>query len=266
MSERVHPAADSPPHAAATKPAAENHPLLQKSTPPEKPLPPPGTYVIQVPKDQVYRVPPPENARKIKKLEKAHRSRCCRFLCYLLVFVAVLALALAIASGILYFVFRPKSPQYSVESLAVRGFNLSTSTRLTLSPEINVTVRAENPNKKIGIYYVSGSSATVSYADVALCKGVLPEFRQGKRNVTVFTTRLTGQEILLSGSVAERLTAQQQTGGIPLELDLGVPVRLKVGAVKTWRITVKVACDLTVDRLAENLKIVSNSCKVKVRL
>ncbi|XP_058107566.1 NDR1/HIN1-like protein 13 [Magnolia sinica] len=260
MSERVHPAADSPPPPGTIN-SSENSSFLPK------PQPPPGTYVIQVPKDQIYRIPPPENARRYKNGRKIRRNRCCCCLCWLLAVVAILLVAVAAAVGIFYLVVRPKSPKYSVESLSVRGFNLTSfQTSLTLSPEFDVTVRAENPNKKIGIYYVDGSSATVSYADVALCNGVLPTFYQGSRNVTVFQTALTGEVIRLSGSLADSLTAQQRKGEIPLGLDLRVPVKIKVGAVKTWKITVKVRCDLTLDKLAEGSKIVSSSCKVKVNL
>ncbi|KAL9144086.1 hypothetical protein ABFS82_14G274700 [Erythranthe guttata] len=43
-----------------------------------------GTYVVQVPKDQIYRVPPPENAimleqRNLKNQDKQKRSSCCCF-------------------------------------------------------------------------------------------------------------------------------------------------------------------------------------------
>lgn len=63
-----------------------------------------------------------------------------------------------------------------------------------------------------------------------------------------------------------KLLTEQSQGQIPLELDLRVPVRVKFGAVKTWKITVKVRCDLKVNSLAENSRLVSKSCKVDVDL
>lgn len=127
-------------------------------------------------------------------------------------------------------------------------------------------VRAENPNKKIGIYYEKGSSVTVFYSDIDLCNGALPVFYQGNRNVTVFETVLTGNGIRLSDVVMGNLLTEQREGQIPLELDLRVPVRIKVGAVKTWKITVKVRCDLKVNKLTEDSRLVSKSCKVDVDL
>lgn len=260
MADRVHPAAGSPPPAdETTKSQPENHP--------PKPAPPPGTYVIQVPKDQIYRVPPPENARLYKKHQKPRRSCCCCCLAWILGVLISLVLAAAIAAGIFYLVVRPKIPKYSVDGLSIKGINLtSVQTNPTLYPEFNVTVRAENPNKKIGIYYEKGSSVTVFYSDIDLCNGALPVFYQGRKNVTVFQTALTGNGIRLSDVVRGNLLTQQREGQIPLELDLRVPVRIKVGAVKTWKITVKVRCDLKVNDLTEDSRLVSKSCKVDVDL
>ncbi|KAK9183276.1 hypothetical protein WN944_026426 [Citrus x changshan-huyou] len=116
-----------------------------------------GTYVIQIPKDQIYRVPPPENADRIKGLSRRRKSRsttcCCfRFCCCSLL---LLVLLLAIAAGVFYLVFRPEAPNYSVDD-------------------------------KIGIYYERGSSVEVYYKDVGLCDGVWPQFYQPSNNVTVF--------------------------------------------------------------------------------
>jgi hypothetical protein len=54
----------------------------------------------------------------------------------------------------------------------------TTTSVLTVSPEFDVTVRADNPNDKIGIYYRKDSSVEVYYSDVRLCNGVLPVFYQ----------------------------------------------------------------------------------------
>jgi hypothetical protein len=54
----------------------------------------------------------------------------------------------------------------------------TTTSVLTVSPEFDVTVRADNPNDKIGIYYRKDSSVEVYYSDVRLCNGVLPMFYQ----------------------------------------------------------------------------------------
>ncbi|KAF2300083.1 hypothetical protein GH714_008102 [Hevea brasiliensis] len=233
---------------------------------PEKPIPPPGTYVIKIPKDQVYRVPPPENAKRYEKLsrKKPSRSACRCCFCWFLGLILTLIILAGIAAGVLYLVFRPKAPKYSIDSLSIKGFNLSSSA--PLAPEFDVTVRADNPNKKIGIDYRSGSSVNIYYNDVRLCNGKLPVFYQPSNNVTVFLTSLKGSGIELTSAVHKALIDGENKGTLPFSLKLRAPVKIKVGSVKTWTITVKVKCDVTVDKLTANAKIVSKDCDYGVDL
>ncbi|MBA0745252.1 hypothetical protein Gogos_007832 [Gossypium gossypioides] len=253
MTERVHPG-DSPPTSgehSVPKPATSS---------PEKPAPQPGTYVIQIPKDQIYHVPPPENAHRYEHLSKRkpRRSTCRSCCCCLLTTILALLLAAAIAAAVIYFVFKPESPNYSVESVAIKGFNLTSPS--PLSPEFDVTVRAHNPNDKIGIYYEKGSSVKVYYDDINLCNGALPAFFQPTNNVTLFKTALKGSEIELNNAVLRTLSDQQNKGAVPFSLKLRAPVKIKVGSIKTWKITVKVTCKITVDKLTAASKVVSNDC------
>ncbi|KAL4280745.1 hypothetical protein GQ457_03G044070 [Hibiscus cannabinus] len=259
MAERVHPA-DSPPTSA-------EHPAPKAATSsPEKPAPQPGTYVIQIPKDQIYRVPPPENARRYEHLSKRkdRRSSCRGCCCCLLITIIVLLLAATIAAAVVYFVFKPESPNYSVENVAIKGFNLTSSS--PLSPEFDVTVRAHNPNDKIGIYYEKGSSVGVYYEDNKLCNGALPSFYQPTNNVTVLETALKGSAIELTNGALRALSDQQNKGAVPFTLKLRAPVKIKMGSVKTWKITVKVTCKITVDRLTAASRIVSKDCDYGVDL
>ncbi|OAY37586.1 NDR1/HIN1-like protein 13 [Manihot esculenta] len=272
MADRVHPR-DSPPSSSEFKPAPVSSPdnlQLPMKPPaplPEKPVPPPpGTYVVQIPKDQIYRLPPPENAKRYKKLsgQKPRRSSCCCCFCWFLGLLVVLILLAGIAAGVFYLVFRPEAPKYSIDSISIKGFNLSSSA--PFSPEFDVTVRADNPNDKIGIDYRTGSSVNVYYNDVRLCNGKLPAFYQPSNNVTVFVTALKGSGIELTSAVHKALVNGENKGKLPFNLKLRAPVRIKVGSVKTWTITVKVNCDVTVDKLTSKAKIVSKDCDYGVDL
>ncbi|KAL4578591.1 hypothetical protein LXL04_014716 [Taraxacum kok-saghyz] len=235
MADRVHPAAgvdhSQPPPDAVKPPTSDENPLL-----------PQGTYVIQIPKDQVYRIPPPENSQKIKKLanRKPRRSCCCRCFCWTIATALIVIILLAIATGILYLVFRPEKLKYSIDTISIGGINLTSSA--PISPRITVGIRAENPNNKLSVYYNGkGSSVNVYYADVNLCTGVLPTLQQPANNVT-------GKR------------------NVPLKLNVKAPVKIKMGAVKTWEITVTVKCDVAVDRLTMKSKIVSKNCDYKLNL
>ncbi|KAG5239312.1 harpin-induced family protein [Salix suchowensis] len=279
MADRVYPCDDSPPQTTEFKPPPPpqeeeedraHHPQSPtKLADPQskKPgQPPPGTYVIQIPKDQVYRVPPPENAQRFERLSrgKPSRSRCCCCLCWFLSFLAAFLFLLGLAAAILYLVFRPESPDYSIERVSISGFNLTSSG--PISPAFNVTVRANNPNNKIGIYYEKGSSVNVYSDGVKMATGSLPVFYQDKNNVTVVVTSLKGTGIELTSGVRTALATGVRKGTVPFNLALRAPVKLKLGSVKTWKITVKVDCELTVDKLTASARIGSKSCDYGVDL
>lgn len=268
---RIHPAAaDTPPPPSSASAEASfkdfgEHPV-PPSPPPSKPVPQPATYVVQLPREQILRYPPPENARKFQALSRrGKRGGCCRrCCCFTLCLLVLLVVAAAISAGVLYLVFRFKSPKYTVTNLAIKGMNLTSAA--PISPEFDVTIRAENPNGKVGIYYLKGSAVNVFFNDVKLSSGVWPAFFQPKKNVTVLRPALTGSGVILGSVVKASLTNEQNQGRIPFVVKTKVPVKIKVGSVKTWEITVKAKCDVVVDALNERAKIVSNDCDYSVRL
>ncbi|KAJ0260211.1 NDR1/HIN1-like protein 13 [Hirschfeldia incana] len=259
MAERVHPA-DSPPQ------SGQFSGNFSSGEFPRKPAPPPATYVIQVPKDQIYRVPPPENAHRLQLLsrKKPNRSRCRCCFCYFLAAILILAVLAGISAGVLWLVFRPEAPKYSVEGFSVSGINLTSTS--PISPKFNVTVRSRNGNGKIGIYYEKGSTVDVFYKDVDLCNGALPVFYQPANNVTVVKTALSGSRIQLTGGVRKEMRVELNKKTMPFKVRIKAPVKIKVGSVKTWTITVKVNCDVTVDKLTAPSRIVSRQCSHDVDL
>ncbi|KAJ1274000.1 hypothetical protein BS78_05G029700 [Paspalum vaginatum] len=288
-SDRVHPIPPPPPgqpadhpHAGTAAPAAptETTPLQPQPQPQPQPhppfaprplSPPPGTYIVQVPKDQVLRVPPPDRARRFKKLSarpargRRLRHACC---CACAALLVLLLLAAAFA-GAVYLAFRPRAPAFSVASLSIRGLlnNATLSSSLSLSPELDAAVRADNGrNRKVSIDFRGGGEVAVSYSGVRLAAGPWPAFRQPPRNVTVFAVAMQGQGVRLSDDQARQLAAERDAGAVPLAVDARVPVRLRFGAVlRTWTVDVKARCDVAVDRLDGDATAVNRGCRVKVR-
>ncbi|OWM73588.1 NDR1/HIN1-like protein 13 [Punica granatum] len=256
MADRVHP------HDSPSYDSGPQSPTKIRHPPADKPVSPPsGTYVIQIPKDQIYRVPPPENATRVKHYSSSRKPRrsCCRRRCCCLLFLILAAVILAgIAAAVFYFVVKPEAPDYSVTGISISGLNLTSSS--AVSPAVDVTVRAANGNDKIGIYYREGSSVDLYYSDIKLCDGALPAFYQPTNNVTVFKTALRGSGIVLTSQAHQALVTAQTQGKVPLKVDIRAPLKFKVGAVKTWEITVKVTCDVTVDKLTSTARIESTDC------
>ncbi|XP_020594588.1 NDR1/HIN1-like protein 13 [Phalaenopsis equestris] len=243
MADRVHPEPTLPPPADSTL----------------KPQPTSASFVIQLPKDQIYRIPPPENAYRFnlytRRNAKRHRGSCRSCLAFSIIVLFLLFISLAIALGIIFLIFLPKLPSFSINSLSIQ--NISTSS------EIDLTIRSENPNKKNGIYYLNGGSVDVEFSGKVLCRGDWPAFYQGKRNVTMVKTALKGSGTRLSDDVRGRLTAAGNRREVPLGIYAELPMRMKFGAVKMWTVTVKLRCDVTVDKLTAASRVRKESCRVK---
>lgn len=269
MADRVHPM-DLP--SSSNPPSSNNSGEVGSPKPPScpspaKPVPPPpGTYVVQVPKDQIYKYPPPENSRRYESLtkRKPRRSCCCRCFCITFAILIGLITSIGITAGVLYLVYRPEAPKYTLSNIIIKNFNFTASSKI--SPEFDISIRADNPNNKIGIYYRKGSAVKVVYSGVDLSTGVLPAFYQPANNVTVFQTALKGSDVILGSAVESTLRNEQRKGKVPFRVNIKVPVKVKIGAVKSWEITVKVNCDVTVDALTVKSKLVSKDCDYSVRL
>lgn len=203
-------------------------------------------------------LPPPNKRYK--------RNRCCRCICCSLLAILVLIIAVAAAAGILYLIFRPKLPKYSVDSLAVSAFSVDAAT-LAARASFALTVTAYNPNKRIGIYYEDGSRLNVLYGDTSLCSGSFPVFYQGHRNRTTVKVALDG-EATLGSQVSEALQREQATGRVPLRFNGDVPVKVKLGKLKLWKVTARVRCDIVVNSLTAGslISLKTSDCKFRLKL
>ncbi|CAG7892045.1 unnamed protein product [Brassica rapa] len=223
--------------------------------------PPPGTYLVQIPKEQIYRIPPPENARRYEYLSrrKPNRSACRRCCCYSLAALLVLATLAAVLVGIFFLVFRPHKPTFSVSEVSVAGINLTSSTSL-ISPLIKIKVRSENVNEKLGLIYGGGSAAEIFYDGAKLGDGEFTAFDQPPENVTLTVTTLRGSRIQLTSSTLEDLKESEKKGKVPFDLRVKAPFKFKVSAVTMWTMAVTVDCKLTVDKLTSSATVLTENC------
>ncbi|GLJ35658.1 hypothetical protein SUGI_0716670 [Cryptomeria japonica] len=217
---------------------------------------------VQYPKDQV--IPPRTAPRYYSRPPKHRRNSCCRCLAWIFCLLLIFIVAIAVAAGILYVVFQPRVPKYSVDSIQITSFTVGTDS--TISSQFVVGVQARNPNKKIGIYYLDDSYLGVFFSGTELSRGKLPAFYQGHKNTTNLDVSLTGTKVQITSEKVSSLNAEQKKGSIPLNLKADVPVKIKFGKLKTMKITFRVRCDLVVDRLAANTSVNISNKKCKVKL
>lgn len=190
---------------------------------------------------------------------------CCKCLCWTVGLLTLLLFIVGATAGIIYLVFQPKLPKYSVDNLRVSDLTLNFD--MTLSTRFNVRITTDNPNKKIGIYYEKGSRLSVWYKDTNLCQGTIPKFYQGHQNKTELDVALTGRN-QYGTALMNALQEQQQTGRVPLDLKINVPVSIKLGALKLKKVRILGTCELIVDSLTANslISIKASTCHFGLKL
>lgn len=237
--------------------------VVEAPPPPTTPLVPPGSSRSD--KGIPIHHPPQIRAMPAVYSKTKKRSCFCKCICWTISWLILLLVILAASVGILYLVFKPKLPNYSVDTLRISDLRLNFD--MSLYAKFDVKITATNPNKKIGIYYEKGGRLSVLYTNTRLCEGSLPQFYQGHQNKTELNVSLTGQ--VQSGStLMNALQQQQQTGRVPLDLKVHAPVAIKLGRLKLMKVKVLGECMLVVDSLSSNnlVSIKASNCKFRMKL
>ncbi|KAK6138238.1 hypothetical protein DH2020_028022 [Rehmannia glutinosa] len=209
---RIHPSTANPPPPpppTSSSTADSGQKPKAPNPPPSNLVPPPATYVVQLPREQIFRYPPPENARNSKHSPAAKTAG-----------------AAAVDAAVSH-----SASSYSSSPPPLYPPACSTSS--------SISSRRKNPNGRIGIYYLKDSSVNVFYNDVELSGGVLPTFYQPKKNVTVLQTPLTGSDVVLTGAVKTELRNAQNRRRVPLVVNVEAPVKIRVGSAKTWKLQLR---------------------------
>ncbi|PWA80946.1 late embryogenesis abundant (LEA) hydroxyproline-rich glycoprotein family [Artemisia annua] len=230
MAEKIYPAS-KPPQTTAPPP----------SFPPTKPLTRP-----------VYRPNPRRN----------RRSCCCSICLILTVTVTILIFILAIAAAISYVIYRPHRPTFSISSLHVTSFNMTSSNKL--NTKFSLTLTARNPNKRI-VYVMDHADVTLSSKKLHLGDGKVAPFTMGKKNTTTLRTVVTssGDEVVDDDDVLKGEIKSRKSVEVKIEVE--TKIRAKIGGVKTKKVPVRVSCD-GVKASATGASVSGAKCKVDLRI
>ncbi|KAL2535991.1 Late embryogenesis abundant (LEA) hydroxyproline-rich glycoprotein family [Forsythia ovata] len=226
----------------------------------------PSTYVVQLPREQILRYPPPENARKFHALTRQKNRSCCRRCCLFHSLLLTTSHCLRRSGrGCALPRLPSRSAQVHNNFRRYKGYESNVS---DIPISRNLTSASGWRTLMTRSAYTIQKTAPVNVFnnDVKLSDGVLPAFYQPKNNVTVFETALKGSDIVLGSAVKTSLINGQNENRVPLVVRLKVPVKFRVGSMKTWKITIKVKCDVIVDALNDKSNIVSKDCDYSVRL
>ncbi|MCO5551449.1 hypothetical protein L7F22_004952 [Adiantum nelumboides] len=188
------------------------------------------------------------------------RRRCCVCCCWSLL---VIILLLCIGAALVYFLMKPKAPKYSVQEATITTFNMTSSNRLTT--DIKFVIKASNPNKKMEFFFSSGN-VKASYEGADIGEGTIPAFQQERKSTSTFPVQVRGRNIALLGTPASDLKkGLAKKGTITLKLKAKTHVKVKIGALKSWKQKIKLSCyvSLTVPSKAGKAQITSSTCKLK---
>lgn len=208
--------------------------------------------------------PQPHNRRR-----QHSRSCCCSCCIWLTFFLLLLILLVAIAGAIVYVLYRPHRPTFSVSNLKVSYLNVTSSS--TINSKFDLSITANNPNKKLDYIYDTITVSLLSN-DIDIGDSTIPAFVQGKKDSTLLKADITNTgKTLDSGSVSSLKTDLKSKSGIPLKIEIDTKVKAKMGGLKTPKVGIRVTCDgitatVPTGKKAATASTSASKCKVDMRI
>jgi len=257
----------SPPSGSDLIPKARRFPSRKKSI--KHPSPEAiesETYIIQIPKDQIFSTPSPENAiiaeRHRLPQKKDQRSCCNRWLC-IIVALILLALIIGIIVWTFHILFTPKAPLFTVVNVTVKK-PLSTHKKAHLGYQI--TFETENPNGRLSISYVNKGDATLLYKNHKIGTGKFPEVDQDADSSKSIELGLSGSSGPLPDDVETSIQDKRGKKHVSLSIRMDVPVTMKgLGGIKLRRKEINVVCTFKVSSLGAGKDVLSQKCQSKFK-
>lgn len=262
MEERESPAGDGkdePPLNCSSLPPLPRPPGMAEASSHE-------TYVVRFPKDQVYRVPPPENARIVESFRPRNNQKSCaggatsfcRLVFIVLVIATLAIVSLIVANLILY---NPKSPEFSIVHFHAK--NLPSQKyghgHHNQKPEYSILLRLENPNKRMNIHYGKGR-ISLNFKGKEIGFGRYSSKDQGALKQIQVVETLHSTKKALPNSIQKSLNDEKH----PKHMILKIEVPIKVSSwLKKLDKNLIVTCDFKVNGLAKKSRniIQSQECR-----
>ncbi|OIW09000.1 hypothetical protein TanjilG_05976 [Lupinus angustifolius] len=171
---------------------------------------------------------------------RSRRRICCTICFWLILIILILLLLIGVAGAVVYLLYRPHSPSFTVTALKLSHFNLTSS---TLNSKFNVNVTATNPNKKITFSY-DPTTVSIFSGDVDVGDGIVPGFFHREKNTTLLKASILRSGVALENDDEAKLKSSMKSkSGLPLKVKLETKVKGKMGKLKTPKVRIRVVCD-----------------------
>lgn len=175
--------------------------------------------------------------QKKHKYGAAGRGALCAFLLIFLILAGITLL-------ILWLVYRPTKPKFTLVSLAVYQLNLTSPPFLSTTMQFTLITRNSNP--RLSNHY-DHLSAFVSYKNEVITPPVsLPPLFHGTKSTVAISPMLDRGPVPVSVSALNGLAMDEAYGMVELRLVLKGKLRYKAGDIRSRRYGVYVECDVLV--------------------
>uniref|UniRef100_A0A1D1Z9U9 Putative syntaxin-24 n=1 Tax=Anthurium amnicola TaxID=1678845 RepID=A0A1D1Z9U9_9ARAE len=184
-----------------------------------------------------------EQKKATKRFHRPAPSAASAFCCGLLVLI-VLA---GITALVLYLVYRPSKPRFTVIGVAVYDLNVTSPDTPAVSTTMQFTLAIRNPSGRSSILY-DRLVSYVMYRGQAITPTVpLPPLFQEKDSTVAVSPVLGGGVLVpVSAEVARGLSADQGYGLVPVRLVVLGRLKYKAGPFRSAWDGFFVRCDLLV--------------------
>ncbi|GMI79689.1 hypothetical protein like AT3G52470 [Hibiscus trionum] len=167
---------------------------------------------------------------------KARRDSSRRVIACILVFVLIVLITIFL----IWVILRPSKPGFTLLDTTVYAFNTSAASFLTSN--FQITIRSQNPNDNIGIYYDRLDVYAEFWNQEITLRCRLPQTYQGHNEVSVWSPIIYGNMVPIAPEYSPALGAEQAAGSVLLMIKIDGRLRWKVGTFVTGRYHIHVRC------------------------
>lgn len=226
----------------------------------------PGTYVVQVPKDSIYRTPPPENAEIAERRRNAPTQKPARgrIKCVLLSII-ILVIFSGIICGIILVVITKDDPRFRIERVRVTTKGKSRQQK----HEFDITLETRNPNAHTIILFDTHGKTSLSFKDKKFAKGKFPSSKQEPKNskdVTLTLMSSSNKKLPIEIRKSMNETNAKSPNDVEILLEVRVPVKMKFGTIDMKSKTLSMLCHFKVNNLGKNSRILCQDCDYSTRV
>ncbi|MED6108316.1 hypothetical protein PIB30_022595 [Stylosanthes scabra] len=216
-----------------------------------------GTYVIQVPRDQVYRVPPPENASMVEKYQNSNRTgnkkRQCRLNARTILYIAIALGIGCLLIGIHYILNMAYDPKF-----VIQHFNFDKETNPST---YNIGLQVYNPNLRAGLSYKDGR-VSLLWKQQEIAEGAFPHVFQEHGSSIVMRLALRQCKCsVMPKEIQESMTNVKKKVHVTFSLSMKFHAQATTWKLSGWKKKYHVLCRVTVDTLTKDTHVLSQDCQ-----